>query len=109
MAKASPLRVLILGGTTEASALARLIAAEDWMSPVLSLAGRTLAPVLPPIPHRIGGFGGAAGLADYLRAESIGLLIDATHPFANRISANAAEAAAAVGIPRLVLGPPACF
>jgi precorrin-6A/cobalt-precorrin-6A reductase len=103
MAHGSPLRVLILGGTTEASALARLTADQDWICPTLSFAGRTLAPVLPPIPHRIGGFGGAAGLAEYLRAEATDLLIDATHPFANRISNNAAEAANTFGLPRLVL------
>lgn len=103
MAPGLPLRVLILGGTTEASGLARLVATEDWIAPVLSFAGRTIAPVLPPIPHRIGGFGGAAGLADYLRAEGVDLLIDATHPFANRMSVNAAEAAVMAGLPRLVL------
>ena len=62
-----------------------------------------MAPVLPPIPHRIGGFGGAAGLAAYLRDERMELLIDATHPFANRISANAAEAAESADVRRLVL------
>ncbi len=61
----------------------------------LSFAGRTRAPVLPPIAWRIGGFGGGAGLAAYLRAERIDALIDATHPFAARMSANACEAAIA--------------
>lgn len=97
------MRVLILGGTAEASALARLLAGEAWVAPILSLAGRTQAPLLPPIAHRIGGFGGAEGLAAYLRAERIAAMVDATHPFALQISANAAEAAAACGIPRLVL------
>ncbi|MCB8875696.1 cobalt-precorrin-6A reductase [Acidisoma silvae] len=97
------MRVLILGGTTEASGLARLLAVQEWVAPVLSFAGRTASPVLPPIPHRIGGFGGVAGLDDYLRAESVDLLIDATHPFANQISTNAAQASEIAGIPRLVL------
>ena len=76
---------------------------EDWLAPILSLAGRTRAPVLPPIPWRLGGFGGAEGLAAYLREERIAALIDATHPFAQRISANATLAAAACGVPRLTL------
>lgn len=97
------MRLLILGGTTEAAALARLVSGDAGLLPRLSLAGRTQNPALPPIPCRIGGFGGAAGLAAYLRQEQIDLLIDATHPFANRISAHAAEAAAEAGIPRLVL------
>ncbi len=98
--------MLILGGTAEASALARLLAGETWVAPVLSFAGRTVAPVLPPIPSRIGGFGGAEGLASYLRAEPVDVLVDATHPFAARISANAAQAAALAGVPRLVLQRP---
>jgi precorrin-6A/cobalt-precorrin-6A reductase len=106
MASSASLRLLILGGTTEASALARLLVGEAWVAPVLSLAGRTRLPVLPPIPSRIGGFGGASGLADYLRAGRIGLLIDATHPFAARISANAEAAAEIAGVPRLVLQRP---
>jgi precorrin-6A/cobalt-precorrin-6A reductase len=106
MANGSPLRVLILGGTAEASALARLLAGEAWVAPVLSFAGRTVSPVLPPIPSRIGGFGGADGLAAYLRAEAVDLLIDATHPFAHQISINAEMASAAAGLPRLVLQRP---
>jgi precorrin-6A/cobalt-precorrin-6A reductase len=106
MAEPPPLRLLILGGTTEASALARLLAKDARIAPTLSFAGRTLTPVAPPIPHRLGGFGGAAGLADYLRAERIAALVDATHPFAVRISANAEAAAGATGIPRLVLRRP---
>ena len=98
--------MLILGGTAEASALARLLAGETWVAPVLSFAGRTVSPVLPPIPSRIGGFGGAEGLAAYLRAEAVDLLIDATHPFANQISINAERAAEATGVPRLVLQRP---
>lgn len=106
MAESSTLRVLILGGTAEASALTRALAGAVWIAPILSLAGRTQTPLLPPIPHRLGGFGGADGLAAYLRAENIAALVDATHPFALRISANAVLAAAACGIPRLVLQRP---
>ena len=61
-------------------------------TPLLSLAGATAHPAPAPIPQRIGGFGGAAGLADFLRAEKIGAVVDATHPFAARMSMNAAEA-----------------
>jgi precorrin-6A/cobalt-precorrin-6A reductase len=106
MAHGSPLRILILGGTAEASALARLLADEPGVAPGGSIAGRTAAPVLPPIPSRIGGFGGVEGLAAHLMAERVDLLIDATHPFAARISANAARAAALAGVPRLVLQRP---
>ncbi len=56
------------------------------------------------MPVRVGGFGGAEGLADYLRAEKIDALIDATHPYAATISANAAEAARKTGVPLLTLG-----
>ena len=100
------LRVLILGGTTEASALARLLAGDARFHPVLSLAGRTKAPVLPPIAHRIGGFGGPDGLAAYLRAERIEALVDATHPFAARMSGNAVHAAAATGVALLRINRP---
>ena len=98
--------MLILGGTAEASALARLAAGEPGLAPTLSLAGRTASPLLPAIPSRIGGFGGAEGLAGYLCREAIDLLIDATHPFAHQISINAAQAAEAARIPRLVLCRP---
>ena len=97
------MRVLILGGTTEASAIARALAGDTRFAPILSLAGRTRAPALPPIPHRVGGFGGEAGLAAYLDQEGIDVLVDATHPFAARMKASAARMA----IPRLVvLRPP---
>jgi precorrin-6A/cobalt-precorrin-6A reductase len=101
------MRVLILGGTTEASAIARALAGDARYAPVLSLAGRTRAPAPPPIPWRVGGFGGVDGLAAHLRAESIAALIDATHPFATTMKANAARAAALTGIPRLAVLRPA--
>ncbi len=100
------LRVLILGGTTEASALARALVDDGRFDATLSFAGRTRAPVLPPIAWRIGGFGGAAGLAAYLRAERVGALVDATHPFAAQITRNAREAAALTGVPLLRINRP---
>lgn len=73
----------------------------------LSLAGRTAAPAALPVPVRSGGFGGVAGLADYLTAERIGALIDATHPYAAVISANAAQAARLANVPLLAFRRPA--
>lgn len=100
------LKFLILGGTTEAGALARALAGDARFDAVLSLAGRTRSPALPPIPYRIGGFGGAEGLARYLRAEGVQALVNATHPFAARMSRNVVAAAALAGIPLLrVLRP----
>ncbi len=99
-------RVLILGGTAEAAALARDLAEEPRVAATTSLAGRTRAPASVPGRVRVGGFGGAAALADYLKTRAVDLLIDATHPFAARISRNAAQACAAAGVPRLVLTRP---
>jgi len=100
------MRILILGGTTQASELARALAPRDDINPILSLAGRTLRPTPAPIPSRSGGFGGVAGLIDYLRAEKIEALIDATHPFAAQMSAHAREASAQAGVPLLVFSRP---
>jgi precorrin-6A/cobalt-precorrin-6A reductase len=102
-----PLRVLILGGSAEASALARRVAGDERFAPVLSLAGRTQAPVLPPTPHRIGGFGGADGLVRWLAEPGADLLICATHPFAAQMRRHAVEAARRTGIPLLVIDRPA--
>lgn len=77
------------------------------MDAVFSYAGRTAAPLDQPLPVRIGGFGGAEGLADYLRAQAITHLIDATHPFAAGISRNAIAAARATTTPILALERPA--
>ncbi len=100
------LKLLILGGTTEASALARALKDDGRFAPVLSLAGATKNPAPPPIPFRIGGFGGAQGLADFLAAEKVDLMIDATHPFADKMKRNAAEAAAIANVPLLAIRRP---
>ena len=97
------LKALILGGTTEAAALARRLAGHPRIDARVSLAGRTKNPVLPPLPTRIGGFGGAEGLAAHLAAEGIAAVVDATHPFAARIAANAAAACRRNGVPLRVL------
>ncbi len=99
------MRILILGGTSEARELAAelVTAGVDVLS---SLAGRVREPRLPDGPVRVGGFGGAAGLAAFLRAEGITGVVDATHPFAGTITANAAEAAAQTGVQLLVLRRP---
>jgi precorrin-6A/cobalt-precorrin-6A reductase len=91
-------RILILGGTTEARMLGERLAKRGGLDVTLSLAGRTTMPVPHAVPVRIGGFGGAAGLADYLVTERIDALIDATHPYANIISKNAAAAARRAGV-----------
>ncbi|RUU55297.1 cobalt-precorrin-6A reductase, partial [Mesorhizobium sp. M2C.T.Ca.TU.009.01.2.1] len=99
-------RILILGGTTEARQLAGKLVRHADFSVTLSLAGRTESPVAQGVPVRVGGFGGAEGLAAHLRQEKIDLLIDATHPYAARISANAAKAASQAGVPILALRRP---
>ncbi len=102
-----PVNILILGGTTEGSAIARAVAADVRFRPILSLAGRTRRPALPAVPARRGGFGGVAGLTRYLQDEHIGALIDATHPFARQMHRHAAEASRAAGVPRAALWRPA--
>jgi precorrin-6A/cobalt-precorrin-6A reductase len=100
-------RVLILGGTEDARALAAKLATVPEITVVTSLAGRTQKPITPSGDLRLGGFGGVQGLVDYLQVQKIDGLIDATHPFAAQISWHAAAAAATVGIPRLMLVRPA--
>lgn len=99
--------VLILGGTSDARALAAAIL-DRWPDRrvITSLAGRTAAPLKPVGEVVSGGFGGAEGLAEFLRQEGIGALIDATHPFADIISNAAVDAAASAAIPRLYLTRP---
>jgi precorrin-6A/cobalt-precorrin-6A reductase len=96
-------RILILGGTAEARRLADGLAGRPGLSVTLSLAGRTSEPLAQAVPVRRGGFGGAAGLADHLRTERIDLLIDATHPYADIISAHAARAAELAGVRLLAI------
>jgi precorrin-6A/cobalt-precorrin-6A reductase len=93
-------KILILGGTTEARALADALTAKGH-GVITSLAGRTIEPRRPQGDIRVGGFGGVAGLTDYLRAASIEAVIDATHPYAAAISAHAVEACATAGRPLL--------
>jgi precorrin-6A/cobalt-precorrin-6A reductase len=100
-------RILILGGTTEARRLAEGLASRTDLAVTLSLAGRTAAPAAQAVPMRIGGFGGAEGLAAWLEEQAIDAVIDATHPYAAQISANAAEAAARAGVPLIAIERPA--
>ncbi|MGK2922819.1 MAG: cobalt-precorrin-6A reductase [Methyloceanibacter sp.] len=100
------MKILVLGGTAEARALAGALAERGAFDVILSLAGRTLKPRAQGVPTRIGGFGGADGLAAYLRDEKISALIDATHPYADTISANAARASSETGVPLLALRRP---
>ncbi len=108
MNRSRPRRLLILAGTGEAAALARAAAAAfaGRLEVISSLSGRFVQPGRIAGAMRIGGFGGAEGLADYLRGERIDMVVDATHPFAQTISANACEACAAANVPRLVLTRP---
>ncbi len=99
------MRVLLLGGTSEARALAGVLVERD-VDVVSSLAGRVARPRLPVGPVRVGGFGGVAGLRAYLRDERVGCVVDATHPFSEQMSAHAAEACAAEGVPLLRLERP---
>lgn len=94
--------LLILAGTTEATALANAVA-ETGMRATVSLAGRVERPLRQPLPQRVGGFGGVDGLRAYLEAEQITHVIDATHPFAVQMSRNAATASAAMGLPCVAL------
>ena len=99
------MRVLLLGGTAEGRALAaRLYPQTDVIS---SLAGRVPDPALPAGPVRIGGFGGVEGLRQWLRDNDIAAVIDATHPFAATMTANAAAACAELALPHLLLSRPA--
>ena len=98
--------VLILGGTSEGRQLAAQLAGDPRYTTLLSYAGRTERVRAPDTTHRIGGFGGALGLATFLRTHGFDALVDTTHPFAARISANAVAAAALTGTPLLRLVRP---
>lgn len=97
--------LLILGGTIEASRLCEAVA-RAGLPATLSYMGRVERPKPQPVAQRIGGFGGAEGLADWLRANAITHLIDATHPFAAQMSTNAIAAAQAAGVPLIALTRP---
>jgi precorrin-6A/cobalt-precorrin-6A reductase len=94
------LKVLILGGTEAARVLATRLARDPRYDILLSFAGRTASLLVPAgVAHRVGGFGGAAGLAAFLREQGCAALVDATHAFAAQISAHALQAAARTGTP----------
>jgi precorrin-6A/cobalt-precorrin-6A reductase len=98
--------VLILGGTGEARRLATELAARARTRVVSSLAGRVSRPALPPGEVRIGGFGGVTGLLDYLAAQRVAAVVDATHPFAATITRSAVEATGRLGVPLVLLRRP---
>jgi precorrin-6A/cobalt-precorrin-6A reductase len=98
------MRVLLLGGTSEARALAKTL--HPRVDIVSSLAGRVPDPALPVGPVLIGGFGGVDGLRRWLRDEHVDAVVDATHPFAATMTAHAAEACTSLRIPHLVLARP---
>ncbi|MDJ1137316.1 cobalt-precorrin-6A reductase [Streptomyces iconiensis] len=100
------MHVLILGGTAEARRLAGLLSGLPGVRTTSSLAGRVAAPRMPPGEVRVGGFGGAEGMAVWLREQRVDALIDATHPFAGTISFHAARAAADTHVPLLALRRP---
>ncbi len=105
---AGALRVLVLGGTTEAGMLARALRGDDRFDVTLSLAGVTRAPRIDPgVATRVGGFGGAEGLAEWLRVQRIEAVVDATHPFAMRIGRNAVLACVSQGVALLRVARPA--
>lgn len=99
--------MLILGGSSEATALISALAGRTDVAAILSLAGRTRAPLQQAVATRVGGFGGVVGLAAFIREHAVEVLVDATHPFAAQISANAREAAARTGCRLLLVTRPA--
>lgn len=102
-----PPHILILGGTTEARELAAELAVRHpEVRVTTSLAGRVSRPGAPAGEVRIGGFGGAEGLAEWLREQRVDAVVDATHPFAESITANAVRAATDTGLPLVVLRRP---
>lgn len=100
------MRVLILGGTSEALALGAELSSHSDIAATLSLAGRTRRPLPSGLPTRSGGFGGIAGLQDWLQQEGVQAVVDATHPFAVTMSAHAVAACAALGLPLARLDRP---
>jgi precorrin-6A/cobalt-precorrin-6A reductase len=100
------MRVLVLGGSSEASGLARSLAGRTDIEATLSLAGRTANPTPSPLPTRIGGFRGMDGLIRYIRVEGVDAIVDATHPFAAQMKRQAVEACAAAGTPLAAFSRP---
>lgn len=100
------MRVLVLGGTGEGRALATRLAREPGLEVTTSLAGRVADPRRPPGDVRSGGFGGVDGLAAYLIHRRVEAVVDATHPFASRMTGNAVAACGRLGVPLLVLRRP---
>lgn len=100
------MRILILGGTADASALAERLGGEAGTAVMLSLAGRTRLPKASNVPMRVGGFGGVAGLKRWIADNRTDCVVDATHPFAAIISRNAAQACGEIGVPLLALRRP---
>lgn len=96
-------RILLLGGVTEALAIARTLGPQH----IYSLAGIGRVPTDLACQVRVGGYGGAEGLAQFVRAQNISLILDATHPYAAHISANAVQAARLCHIPCWALRRPA--
>lgn len=99
--------VLILGGTGEARSLAATLDENPGIRAISTLAGRIANPRLPVGEVRVGGFGGPDGLAAFLRDEGVAAVIDATHPFAERMSWSASAACAQTGTALLRLERPA--
>ncbi len=100
------MKVLVLGGTSESRALAQRLAADTRFDVVTSLAGRVSDPRLPDGVVRVGGFGGVDGLSTWIEDNNVDVVVDATHPFAATMSANAAGAAPNAGVPLVVLRRP---
>ncbi|RBI67351.1 cobalt-precorrin-6A reductase [Vreelandella sulfidaeris] len=100
------IKILILGGTSEASALASAVA-KRGLPAIFSYAGRVATPKSQPLPTRIGGFGGVSGLAAFVAQERITHIVDATHPFAAQMSTNVLAAAAQCGVKATALTRPA--
>lgn len=101
-------KILILGGTTEASTLIKSCMDQDSLTLILSLAGVTKNPVLPPnVFTRVGGFGGVIKMAEWIIENQIDKVVDATHPFAQQITRNAYQATQIAKVPYLRLERPA--
>jgi precorrin-6A/cobalt-precorrin-6A reductase len=100
------LKILILGGTSDARELALRLASDARFVAMLSFAGRTAKVSDPGVPYRVGGFGAVEGLVSHLEREKYHVLVDATHPFAAQMSRHAAQAATLAGLPSLRLERP---